>query len=163
MRTRNFLPHSGKKLLFSRHSASVRKVHSFPPLKRRIPRILSRAVPPAHHVSLCVPPQVLNRTLQRGEAQYNERLEDIRLLRFEVKRLRTEKALLTKNIANVSDMRQEVFHLNRDLARERLKVTALEEEVQTPLNIHRWRKLEVNLFSFTARLIILTLSRPDRT
>lgn len=91
---------------------------------------------------------MLNRTLQRGEAQYNERLEDIRLLKFEVKRLRTEKALLVKNIANVSDLRQEVFHLNRDLARERLKVTALEEEIQTPLNIHRWRKLEVNLFSF---------------
>lgn len=65
------------------------------------------------------------------------------MLKFEVKRLRTEKTLLTKNIANVSDLRQEVFHLNRDLARERLKVTALEEEVQTPLNIHRWRKLEV--------------------
>lgn len=54
-----------------------------------------------------------------------------------------EKVLLTKNIANISDLRQEVFHLNRDLAKERLKVTALEEEVQTPLNVHRWRKLEV--------------------
>lgn len=39
---RNFLPHSGKKA-FILYTASVRKVHSFPPLKRRIPRILSRA------------------------------------------------------------------------------------------------------------------------
>nr|XP_033339390.1 cilia- and flagella-associated protein 58-like [Megalopta genalis] len=86
--------------------------------------------------------KVLNGTLQRGEAQYNRRLEDIRLLKLEVKNLRTEKALLIKNISNMSDLRQEVFHLNRDLTRERLKVMALEEEVQTPLNIHRWRKLE---------------------
>ncbi|KAL6254573.1 hypothetical protein P5V15_014625 [Pogonomyrmex californicus] len=86
--------------------------------------------------------KVLNRTLQRGEQQYNQKLEDIRLLKFEVKKLRTEKALLTKNLCNVSDLRQEVFYLNRDLAKERLKVTALEEEIQTPLNIHRWRKLE---------------------
>jgi len=87
----------------------------------------------------------LNRTLQCGEIQYNRRIEDIRLLKFEVKRLRTEKMLLTKNIFNVSDLRQEIFHLNRNLAKEKLKVTALEEEIQTPLNIHRWRKIEVSL------------------
>ncbi|XP_071574456.1 cilia- and flagella-associated protein 58, partial [Temnothorax nylanderi] len=86
--------------------------------------------------------KVLNRTLQCGEIQYNQRLEDIRLLKFEVKRLRTEKMLFAKNILNVSDLRQEVFHLNRDLTKEKLKVTALEEEIQTPLNIHRWQKLE---------------------
>ncbi|XP_018404761.1 PREDICTED: cilia- and flagella-associated protein 58-like [Cyphomyrmex costatus] len=86
--------------------------------------------------------KVLNRTLQCGEKQYNQKLGDIRLLKFEVKRLRTEKMLLEKNIFNVSDLRQEVFHLNRDLTKEKLKVTALEEEIQTPLNIHRWRKLE---------------------
>lgn len=87
--------------------------------------------------------KVLHGTLQRGEVQYNQRLEDIRLLKLEVKNLRTEKALLAKNIENMSDLRQEAFRLNRDLTRERLKVMALEEEVQTPLNIHRWRKLEV--------------------
>ncbi|XP_043264498.1 cilia- and flagella-associated protein 58-like [Colletes gigas] len=86
--------------------------------------------------------KVLHGTLHQGEAQYNQRLEEIRLLKLEVKNLRTEKVLLMKNIANMSDLRQEVFHLNRDLTKERLKVMALEEEVQTPLNIHRWRKLE---------------------
>ncbi|XP_043526995.1 cilia- and flagella-associated protein 58-like [Frieseomelitta varia] len=86
--------------------------------------------------------KVLHGTLQRGQVQYNERLDDIRLLKLEVKKLRTEKALLIKNIQNMSDLRNEVFHLNHDLTRERLKVMALEEEVQTPLNIHRWRKLE---------------------
>ncbi|KYN22200.1 hypothetical protein ALC57_05408 [Trachymyrmex cornetzi] len=54
--------------------------------------------------------------------------------------------LLAKNIFNVSDLHQEVFHLNRNLTKEMLKVTALEEKIQTPLNIHRWRKLEVSLF-----------------
>lgn len=87
--------------------------------------------------------KVLHGTLQRGEVQYNQRLEDIRLLKLEVKKLRTEKCLLLKNIENMSNLRKEVFHLNRDLTKERLKVMALEEEVQTPLNIHRWRKLEV--------------------
>lgn len=77
-----------------------------------------------------------------GEAQYAQRVEDIRLLKIEIKRLRQEKNLLTKSINNMTDLRQEVFLLERDLTRERLKCRALEEELQHPLNIHRWRKLE---------------------
>lgn len=42
----------------------------------------------------------------------------------------------------MTDLRQEVFMLERDLTRERLKCRALEEELQHPLNVHRWRKLE---------------------
>ncbi|KAK5644587.1 hypothetical protein RI129_005887 [Pyrocoelia pectoralis] len=86
--------------------------------------------------------RILQSTLQRGEAHYERRLEDIRLLKVEVKRLRQEKLLLTKSITNMTDLRQEVFHLERDLTRESLKCRALEEELQNPLNIHRWRKLE---------------------
>ena len=87
--------------------------------------------------------KILNGTIQRGETQYSQRLDDIRLLKLEVKNLRTQKVLLSKSIANMSDLRHEIFNLGRQLANERLKVMALEEEVQTPLNIHRWRKLEV--------------------
>ncbi|XP_070530909.1 cilia- and flagella-associated protein 58 isoform X2 [Cardiocondyla obscurior] len=86
--------------------------------------------------------KVLNKTLQCGEIQYSQRQEDIRLLKFEVKKLKTEKMLLAKNIFNNSNLRQEAFHLNRNLIKEKLKVIALEEETQTPFNIHRWRKLE---------------------
>lgn len=87
--------------------------------------------------------KILRGTISRGEAEYTHRLDDIRLLRSEVMKLRTEKELLAKNLKNMSDLRVEIFHLDRDLTRERRKVIALEEEVQDPLNIHRWRKLEV--------------------
>ncbi|KAL3268053.1 hypothetical protein HHI36_007182 [Cryptolaemus montrouzieri] len=85
---------------------------------------------------------IFQSTLERGETQYDQRLDDIKLLKIEIKRLRQEKILLTKSADNVSDLRQEVFHLERDLTRARLKCRALEEEVQNPLNVHRWRKLE---------------------
>lgn len=85
---------------------------------------------------------ILTSTLHKGEAQYEQRLEDIRLLKIEIKRLRQEKNLLTKSINNMTDLRQEVFHLERDLTRQRLKCRALEDELQSPMNIHRWRKLE---------------------
>lgn len=76
-----------------------------------------------------------------GEMQYNNRLEDIRLLKIEVKNLREKKNLLTRGLCNTIDMRQEVLQLNRDLTQERVKSRALEEEMSTPMNIHRWRKL----------------------
>lgn len=40
-----------------------------------------------------------------GEIQYRQRLEDIRLLKLEIKKLRREKGILTKNVANIEDLR----------------------------------------------------------
>lgn len=42
-----------------------------------------------------------------GEIQYRQRLEDIRLLKLEIKKLRREKNILTKSVANVEDLRYE--------------------------------------------------------
>lgn len=86
--------------------------------------------------------KILQITLTRGETQYDQRLEDIRLLKIEIKRLRQEKNVWTKSMNGIFDYRQEIFRLERDLTKCRLKCRALEEEVQNPLNLHRWRKLE---------------------
>lgn len=89
--------------------------------------------------------QILTETLSRGEKQYAQRLEEIRMLKLEVKKLRMDKAALMKHTSNLNDLRGEVFNLERNLTKERIKVVALEEEMQNPLNIHRWRNLEVSL------------------
>ncbi|ERL90076.1 hypothetical protein D910_07431, partial [Dendroctonus ponderosae] len=89
--------------------------------------------------------KILHSTLCRGivgETQYDQRLQDIKLLKIEVKRLRQEKLLISKSMNNMVDLRQEIFHLERELTKSRLQRKALEQEVQNPLNIHRWRKLE---------------------
>ncbi|EDQ90363.1 uncharacterized protein MONBRDRAFT_2444, partial [Monosiga brevicollis MX1] len=80
--------------------------------------------------------------LTKGEAQYRERQEDIKLLKLEIKRLKRERSLLDKGTSNIDELRQELFHVQRELLRERTRCKALEEEVQTPLNVHRWRRLE---------------------
>ncbi|KAJ1332176.1 hypothetical protein BSLG_008992 [Batrachochytrium salamandrivorans] len=80
-------------------------------------------------------------TLNKGEIQYRERLEDIRVLRLEIKRLRREKAILQTETQNVDSLRSEIFRLQRDVLRERTRVKVLEEELESPMNIHRWRKL----------------------
>jgi hypothetical protein len=80
-------------------------------------------------------------TLNKGEIQYRERLEDIRVLRLEIKRLRRERAILQTETQNVAGLRNEIFRLQRDVLRERTRVKVLEEELESPMNIHRWRKL----------------------
>lgn len=47
-----------------------------------------------------------------GERQYEQRVEDIRLLRIEIIRLRKEKNLLSKGIENMTDLRLEVRNTN---------------------------------------------------
>lgn len=44
-------------------------------------------------------------TLNIGEVQYNQRLEDIRILKLEVRRMRRERATLSKSVSNMEDLR----------------------------------------------------------
>jgi len=81
-------------------------------------------------------------TLGKGETQYRQRLDDIRLLKMEIKRLRREKTILNKTVSNVEQLKREVHHAQRSLLRERMRCRALEEELETPMNVHRWRKLK---------------------
>ncbi|KAJ3398390.1 hypothetical protein HDU80_008980 [Chytriomyces hyalinus] len=80
-------------------------------------------------------------TLNKGEIQYYERIEDIRVLKLEIKKLRREKAILQSETQNVDGLRTEIFKLHRDVLKERTRVKVLEEELESPMNIHRWRKL----------------------
>uniref|UniRef100_A0A8C1H8S3 Cilia and flagella associated protein 58 n=1 Tax=Cyprinus carpio carpio TaxID=630221 RepID=A0A8C1H8S3_CYPCA len=82
--------------------------------------------------------------MNKGDIQHNERLEDIRLLELEIKKQRREKNILNKTVSNVEDLRQEVFHMQRELLKERTRCRALEDELGNPLNVHRWRKLEAS-------------------
>lgn len=43
--------------------------------------------------------------LNKGEIQYNQRMEANRLLKLEIKKLRREKGILTKTVSNVEDLR----------------------------------------------------------
>ncbi|XP_055619177.1 cilia- and flagella-associated protein 58 [Toxorhynchites rutilus septentrionalis] len=84
---------------------------------------------------------MVSMALDRGESQYRDRLDDIRLLKIEISNLRSQRNLLTRGLANTADMRQEVLQLHRVLNQERVKAKALEDEMLTPMNVHRWRKL----------------------
>jgi hypothetical protein len=58
-----------------------------------------------------------------------------------------DKAVLDRNLSAVASLRSEIFTLEKELTKQKVKGRALEEELQNPLNIHRWRKLEVSFIS----------------
>ena len=86
--------------------------------------------------------RVQQSTLSAGEVQYASRIDDIRGLRMKVKDLARELSVSKGSGAKIEGLRREVLQLQRELLQERTKVTALSEELENPMNVHRWRKLE---------------------
>ena len=86
--------------------------------------------------------KILQSKLARGEVQYQERLEDIRLLKFKIGDHKAELRIVKSQAAQIPDLRKEVYNLQNMVIEEKLQVKALSEELENPLNIHRWRKLE---------------------
>lgn len=60
----------------------------------------------------------------------------------QVRKLRQEKVLLQRDLVAGAELRRELYHLTKDLAFEKQRRAALEEELKTPMNLHRWRRLE---------------------
>jgi len=81
-------------------------------------------------------------TLGKGEAQYKKLLESLRGQRGSIATLKRDLFIAQQQAESASGLEKEVYHLQRELLQERTKVRALSEELENPMNVHRWRKLE---------------------
>eukprot|EP00957_Ditylum_brightwellii_P022810 1720692-Ditylum_brightwellii.AAC.1 len=81
-------------------------------------------------------------TLRNGEMQYQSRLEDMRLLKLKIKDIQRELSVARGGVVNIDGLRRELMQKQRELLHERTKVKALSEELENPMNVHRWRKLD---------------------
>lgn len=86
--------------------------------------------------------KIQQRTLQNGEIQYKQRLEESRALAIKDTSLSRELQIVKQQVSNIVSLKKTVFDLQRELLQERTKVKALSEELENPMNVHRWRKLE---------------------
>ena len=64
------------------------------------------------------------------------------MLQCKIAELMAENRIVRKSASQIPDLRKEVYNLQQQLLNERLQVKALSEELENPLNCHRWRKLE---------------------
>ena len=81
-------------------------------------------------------------TLTRGEEQYSARVHDVQVLRLKIRDMQREVAVASGGAQLSDDLRRDLLQCRRDLLEEKAKCKALSEEIETPLNIHRWRQLE---------------------
>ena len=81
-------------------------------------------------------------TLRKGEGSYTERLQDIRILKLKLSDTLRELHITKNKVGRLDDLKRDVYHLQRELLQEKTKVKALSEELENPMNVHRWRKLE---------------------
>jgi len=86
--------------------------------------------------------KIQTNTLKTGELQYKERVEDLRHLKIKLQDTLRELDTLKRGSTDVSGVSRELIQREKELLQEKVKVKALSEELQNPLNVHRWRKLE---------------------
>lgn len=86
--------------------------------------------------------KIQSNTLKKGEMQYQERLEDLRHLTIKLQDVQRELDFIKGGKVDVGEMSKELVQKQKELLYEKVKVKALSEELQNPLNVHRWRKLE---------------------
>ncbi|CAG9330022.1 unnamed protein product [Blepharisma stoltei] len=81
-------------------------------------------------------------TLAKGEVQYQERVIEATLLKNQIAGLKREYLIAKNQVSSTSELKKEVYRLQKDLMIVRTKIKALSEELQNPMNVHRYRKLE---------------------
>ncbi|KRX06422.1 hypothetical protein PPERSA_05035 [Pseudocohnilembus persalinus] len=81
-------------------------------------------------------------TLKKGEVQYTERLGDIILLKSQIADLINDIKTYKSQANSIGNMKNEIHNLSKELIEEKLKGKALAEEMENPMNVHRWRKLK---------------------
>ncbi|CAD7942562.1 unnamed protein product [Amoebophrya sp. A25] len=85
--------------------------------------------------------RVQQSTLQKGEAHFRKRQEELAKLRAEIRRIQAMNRAAS-SASKVGELSKEANNLERELFAEKHKVKALAEELSNPMNVHRWRKLE---------------------
>jgi chromosome segregation ATPase len=81
--------------------------------------------------------------VKRLESSIQEAEQEQQNQRKEFDQVTSERNILgTQLIRRNDERKRQVYELQRELLQERTKVKALSEELENPMNVHRWRKLE---------------------
>ncbi|XP_005180606.1 cilia- and flagella-associated protein 58 [Musca domestica] len=76
------------------------------------------------------------------QSEFSKNCDDMKLMRVEIKNLLTERNVLRKDRESAANLRHELLQMHRVFNQQRVKARALQEEMMTPMNVHRWRNLK---------------------
>eukprot|EP00826_Nyctotherus_ovalis_P033953 TRINITY_DN2777_c0_g2_i4.p1 TRINITY_DN2777_c0_g2~~TRINITY_DN2777_c0_g2_i4.p1 ORF type:complete len:376 (-),score=171.95 TRINITY_DN2777_c0_g2_i4:821-1948(-) len=91
---------------------------------------------------LCEKIKILQSTLAKAEIDFKDKESELRLLKTKIVDNKGRLTVLNKRADNVKDFKKKIYVLTTELLNERMQVQALSEELENPINIHRWRRLE---------------------
>jgi len=86
--------------------------------------------------------KILKSTLTKGYEQYKQRENEINELNELKSNLINELKQINYQLKDEKKLKNEINKLSTNLLQEEIKIRALSEEYERPLNIHRWRNLE---------------------
>ena len=102
--------------------------------------------------------KIQQRILNQSQAEYKERVHEIKMLKLRLASHARELSSLREAAASIDALKQEVQALDLELIHERTKVKALSEELETPMNVHRWRQLkgsDPNMYELLQKVRVL--------
>ncbi|MES1908949.1 MAG: hypothetical protein MHM6MM_001781 [Cercozoa sp. M6MM] len=79
--------------------------------------------------------------LVQGEEEYSDRIEEVRHLQLSVRDLTRKLDVEKSKTAALEILKRETHVLQKRLLAEQTKLRALSEELENPINVHRWRQL----------------------
>jgi chromosome segregation ATPase len=86
--------------------------------------------------------KIAQSNLAKGESYFRERQNEFESLKANLVSLRKELESAKEQTESIEDLRQEINSLHKDLLTQKTKVRALQDELEIPMNVHRWRKVE---------------------
>ena len=81
-------------------------------------------------------------TLKKGENYYQETIDTIIRMVDQIRGIKRELNDAEMDTECIHDLKREVFLLEKEILEYQQKGKFLQDELEKPLNVHRWRKLE---------------------
>ncbi|KAJ3138154.1 hypothetical protein HK100_000087 [Physocladia obscura] len=81
-------------------------------------------------------------SLIRSEIYYKDKLKEVQTLTTILRQMRQQEESINNEIADMEPNKKLIRKLAIDITREKTRIKALEDELENPINVHRWRKLE---------------------
>jgi predicted RNase H-like nuclease (RuvC/YqgF family) len=81
-------------------------------------------------------------TLQKGEIYYQERLHDIMNIQKQIAEIKRQLIVSRNETKCIGDLKREIYLLQKENLEQQQKAKYLQDELDKPFNVHRWRKLE---------------------
>ena len=81
-------------------------------------------------------------TLKKGEIYFQKKHEEIEKLKDDIADVKKKIIVHENETACIIDLKKEIYLLQKELLEQQQKEKILNQELEKPMNVHRWRKLE---------------------